>query len=399
MSINEENQIRVVDFQVDNSPQISNKSTIDPNNLEDLDFQSLFEAAFEDRLEERFSKNKIKKAGRKIRKNEGDLKDARSKIQSFRAEHEEPLKHISKIVSSCSPDDTQVVTRLKRLDTIIDKLTRPSLDGRTENKTCVTNMNDIAGCRAIFSDINCLFATLKGIHNLVNQFESISIKDVDNYIETPKGNDCGYRSVHVIIEYETPMKTLKVEVQLRTRVQHLWATSVEIIDLIERTKIKTLSHIPFAMKEQAQVHWEELLSLMSEVIAFHEGCITLGEKRLKEIKNKLRYLDRKVKSINKLKSFKMVSESIYLHGTGRNQYYIVVIGLDNDSVKVLAEQVFDDEYKALLIFNNIEKVASSMSDTNALMVATKDISSLSVAYPNYLGDCQAFTEMLIDAMT
>ncbi|RZF94461.1 hypothetical protein EXT42_01585 [Pseudoalteromonas sp. CO302Y] len=400
LSVNESSTTstrRIVDFKVDNSPPDipSNYSNAIP---QDLEFETLFNFDFEGQRDVLISKNQVKKAGRKIRKNEGDLKDARSKIQLFRAEHKKPLEYIVRIVSRYSSEDTQVVARLKRLDTIIDKLTRPSLDGINENKTCVTNMNDIGGCRAIFESIECLYTALGHIKIIVDRLPNIKIKDIDNYIEKPKGNDCGYRSLHVIFEFETLNKTLKIEAQLRTRAQHLWATTVEVIDLIERVKIKTLSHRPNSEKNRNQVHWEELLSLMSEVISGNEGCRKLTDTRRVEIKNKLKYLNNKVKAINKLRSFKLVSEKINSKINYKNSYYIVVIGLEKGSIKVIAEQAYDNEHKAMLIYNNIEQVVSSMDNTNTLMVATKDISSLGDAYPNYLGDCQAFIEILHEAM-
>jgi hypothetical protein len=138
---------------------------------------------------------------------------------------------------------------------------------------------------------------------------------------------------------------------------------------------------------------------MSDVIAGNEGCNELTDSRRTEIKNKLKYLNNKVKAVNKLESFKLVSEKIDFNTSSQNSYYIVVIGLEKGSIKVIAEQAYDNEHKAMLIYNNIEQVVSSMENTNTLMVATKDISSLGDAYPNYLGDCQAFIEMLNEAMT
>lgn len=395
MPVNDSSTKRIVDFRVDNSPPNIPSNAVS----EELDFETLFNSDFEESHDVVISKNQVKKAGRKIRKNEGDLKDARAKIQSFRTEHKKPLECIVQIVSRYSCEGTQVVARLKRLDTIIDKLTRLSLDGVSENKTCVTNMNDIGGCRAIFERIEYLYDALEDIKIIVDRLSNIKIKDIDNYIENPKGNDCGYRSLHIIFEFKTPDKTLKIEAQLRTRVQHLWATTVEVIDLIERVKIKTLSHRPDNEKNRSQIYWEELLSLMSDVIAGNEGCNELTDSRRTEIKNKLKYLNNKVKAVNKLESFKLVSEKIDFNTSSQNSYYIVVIGLEKGSIKVIAEQAYDNEHKAMLIYNNIEQVVSSMENTNTLMVATKDISSLGDAYPNYLGDCQAFIEMLNEAMT
>ena len=49
-----------------------------------------------------------------------------------------------------------VVRRLKRLPTIIDKLQRKSLDGKTDNAISLKRMHDIGGCRVILDSMNDL---------------------------------------------------------------------------------------------------------------------------------------------------------------------------------------------------------------------------------------------------
>ena len=122
------------------------------------------------------------------------MKSATSIIQTFRAAHEEPLNTIAYLVGRCFRElkiSVKPVKRLKRLDTIIDKLQRKSLDGKTSNGTCVTNMNDIGGCRAIFPDIDSLNKVKDKLKAAIKNEERVKIKDIDDYITAPKLNDCG----------------------------------------------------------------------------------------------------------------------------------------------------------------------------------------------------------------
>jgi ppGpp synthetase/RelA/SpoT-type nucleotidyltranferase len=102
----------------------------------------------------------------------------------------------------------KVSQRLKRRATIVDKLKRyPAMQLNT--------MHDIAGCRAIVESV----AKLRAIQ--ARWMRTNRVRRVYDYIEEPKED--GYRGVHLVVEYHGK----KVEVQLRTEVQHEWAFTVE----------------------------------------------------------------------------------------------------------------------------------------------------------------------------
>lgn len=98
--------------------------------------------------------------------------------------------------------------RLKRIPTILDKL-------RREPRMELGRMDDIGGCRAVLSDLD----ELQRVRDrYANAPVMVRIKDC---ISEPK--DDGYRAVHVIVKYDDR----RIEVQLRTRIQHEWAFTVE----------------------------------------------------------------------------------------------------------------------------------------------------------------------------
>lgn len=76
-------------------------------------------------------------------------------------------------------------------------------------------MDDIGGCRAVLSDLD----ELQRVRDrYANAPVMVRIKDC---ISEPK--DDGHRAVHVIVKYDDR----RIEVQLRTRIQHEWAFTVE----------------------------------------------------------------------------------------------------------------------------------------------------------------------------
>ena len=54
-----------------------------------------------------------------------------------------------------------------------------------------------------------------------------------DYITTPRSS--GYRGVHVIVEYDDR----RIEIQLRTRIMHQWAITVERLSWRTRMNLKT----------------------------------------------------------------------------------------------------------------------------------------------------------------
>lgn len=89
-------------------------------------------------------------------------------------------------------------------------------------------MWDIAGCRCILKGDKSVLRLLEVLN------EKLTIKKVNNYYETKP--ESGYRSIHLYVSAEGDKNT--VEIQIRNRNDHNWATLVEIIDLLYGRKIK-----------------------------------------------------------------------------------------------------------------------------------------------------------------
>jgi len=164
------------------------------------------------------SKSQVKKAGSTIRKClRGDLVDpdvfASSKdvMEAWRRAHYVPLVTANNGLRSMVRTlgiDADVTQRLKRRQTILDKLSRePTLD--------LSRMQDIGGCRAVvgsMEDLRALEARLKKYRTPVGYAD---------YTVNPRVS--GYRGVHVIVQYQSR----NIEIQLRTIWMHSWALAAE----------------------------------------------------------------------------------------------------------------------------------------------------------------------------
>lgn len=391
-----ETDIGVINFKVDGT------FSLDEDSIAEVE-QSLESFIQEqDLVPEKFtySGKDVKRASDAYRKQEGDLKKSLAVIQAFREAHEQPLKTISYFLSQCCDHLELKITpvgRLKRTDTIINKLQRPSLDGKTPNKTCVKTMVDIAGCRLILPNMAILRQITSYIEEKVAGIQRIEIIRARDYIADPKDNDCRYRSLHIHFKYHTNQgKTFKVEAQLRTENQHAWATTVEIIDLLEHTKIKTHSHDEL-YKPQVQKQWEQLLIYMSDYIADKEKIIVLTDQEKQATNHRLIELNNELHAIHRLESFQMMNKKLQiLISDSKHQHVLFLI--NEAEQEILLEEVYDKEKQAIARYNLIEKTFTGFEHLNALLVSTEKMSSISQAYPNYAGDCSEFITLLNEAI-
>ena len=111
-----------------------------------------------------------------------------------------------------------VMCRLKSSESIEKKLIRKGYDVTLEN--AFMKLNDIAGVRCICPYVDELYEMAEA----VKADTDIRLVKEKDFIKKPKKS--GYRSLHLIFEVPAKPYTqnyVRVELQLRTPVMHLWA--------------------------------------------------------------------------------------------------------------------------------------------------------------------------------
>ena len=131
----------------------------------------------------------------------------------------EILQDELRIFSNYEPIE-YITTRLKKPETIIEKLKRKNCELTYENK--IEKINDIAGIRIV-----CNFK--KDVYKLVEiieDFQDIRILNRKDFMKKPKQS--GYMSYHLITEgpvnFSSGIMFVKVEIQLRTLGMDFWAS-------------------------------------------------------------------------------------------------------------------------------------------------------------------------------
>lgn len=158
-------------------------------------------------------------------------------IGNWRSSHGFALNNYQNIVRAIAKRYGKkfiVAQRLKRIPSIIGKLEKRS-------GMRLTQIQDIGGCRVVVSD-------MKHIEDIKSRMLSGKLKSKylptqsDDYIENPK--DDGYRCIHYVFKYqktagESLYNNQRIEVQIRTVLQHSWATALESVDIFRRFKLKS----------------------------------------------------------------------------------------------------------------------------------------------------------------
>lgn len=197
------------------------------------------------------SKNQLKMAGDRIRKRLAgthvDLDgqqaaDDIALIQSWRSAHSGPLTTtriglgycVARVLGVTSQAGL-VTQRLKRFDSIVSKLVRA--------QTRLGEMEDIAGCRAVLNTLD----QVREVHRQLAKAPRLEIVAVKDYVASPHAG--GYRALHLWCKRDG----FKIEIQLRSTRQQVWAEAVERWDLVTGYDLKHESG-----SEQALVYFREL---------------------------------------------------------------------------------------------------------------------------------------------
>lgn len=288
--------------------------------------------------------------------------------------------------------DAIVVRRLKRRETILDKI------GNRENRMRLSAMQDIGGVRAIVHTPEQV-ATLVAQYAEPGRFphKRMRIKD---YIQEPK--ESGYRSVHLVFEfrntrgrskygahYARDYDGLLVEVQIRTDLQHIWATAVEAIGVMRHEELKS---------SQGNKKWLKFFAYMSSVFAMLEEQPVLVAHRSMTEHEIIQHAYDLIKDLNVeniMSGWAMginAATKVDKRGTGR---HYVIIALQPTQKTTTIYRFKED---ALDLANRererLEQEAANNGDPDPVLVSVGDIRNLQQAYPNYFLDIRRFLEII-----
>lgn len=299
---------------------------------------------------------------------------------NWRSSHGYPLHVFTKVLRGRArkiDSRALVYQRQKRLPSIIAKLQR-------FRSMQLATMQDLGGCRAVLRSVT-------SVDNLVKTYEELPTSagrfvNKKDYIQEPKPD--GYRSVHLIYEYQGRHQNgaycgLKTEIQIRSRLQHAWATALETIDIFTNQALKS------GLGSDA---WKRFFALMATAIALREerpivpGTPGNYQDLIKELRptcTKLRIPD----------MFYALSQGVKMaSGRDRRGAASHILVLDTDEKMVTVHSFLTNE-DAAEQYIAIEKENLSKPNIQSVMVSVDSIQALKSAYPSYYLDTTQFARI------
>jgi len=283
-----------------------------------------------------------------------------------------------------------VARRLKRLETILDKL------GSRETSMNLSRMQDIGGVRAVMKDVSQVYE-LVGQYTEPGRFSHKLRKPYHDYMAYPKKS--GYRGVHLVFEFNNTLSRsehareydgLNIELQLRTELQHAWATAVEAIGLVLREELKS---------GKGTRQWLEFFALMSSIIARIEDTPVLETHRHMTDRS---LQDAAYELIKKLKVQDVMAGwalglNVVNERNDRGHYVIIELDLAGRRTRLYrySEKEFGDATEHLA---KLEKHATVNKNPAPVLVAVGEIKNLKKAYPNYYLDIGHFLAIVNDVV-
>jgi len=325
-----------------------------------------------------YSQNQIKKAGKTIvRDNLTSVEEeaALEIINNWRASHAFPLNTITMHLKRIADADMVVVQRLKRLDSIVGKLKRfPNMS--------LCAMQDLGGCRVIVNSVEDVYKVAERLK--ASRIRHILREEYD-YIQKPKQS--GYRSFHLVYKYHSDRaedynQNMLIEIQIRTMIQHVWATAVETMGIYTKSALK------------ASFGDEEVLrffALVSSVFSMYESGFNVPgtSDELLELVDEIKKIDKEKNIVTALSAIRVAIEHVKeLKGQA---YYILILNYEKKTLKIhyYKKSQIDVATKS---YDAIEK--NKGKNIDAVLVSATSLDSLRAAYPNYFSDIGGFIETL-----
>ncbi|MCC5644324.1 RelA/SpoT domain-containing protein [Nostoc sp. CHAB 5824] len=340
-------------------------------------------------VEPKSSKKAVSRAGDKLidsDSSEEEKLESLDIVSNWRSSYTFPLHIIAGLLRSKVKDvekNAIITQRLKRIPSILKKLKRFS-------NMKLNTMQDIGGCRVVLSDVKKVHILRDLLLNSKTKNELVKQND---YIENPQLS--GYRGIHLIYKYKGKKDNIyngyTIEIQVRTKIQHSWATAVEVAGTFLKQSLKS---------GEGSEQWLHFFKLVSLLLAFLENCLPkdITIEMLKQIKEEVNILVAELEVFKKLKAFSVSTHQITDNGNSNDcAYFLILLNIDKQDVQIWSYKE-NYRFQATEDYNNFEKKYKDTKEVDIVLVNATSIKALKKGFPNYFADSKEFLDKLKEVL-
>ncbi len=330
------------------------------------------------------SKTQINRAGRILIEDSIDLDQSHwafEVVNHWRSCHGYPINTFQATLRNklrSIDRNALVAQRLKRMPSITEKLRR--LEGMQ-----LARMQDVGGIRAVVSTLKRVRLLEENYRSSRFQHELVTSRD---YISDPKVS--GYRSVHLIYRYKNQRAPeydgLLLELQIRTKLQHAWATAVETMGTFLKHALKS---------SEGPKPWLDFFSLVGSAFAHLEKTPAIPkyqglsrEETFALVVETARQLGVRDSLLAYTVAAKRVQTNMKTGG-----YHLIVLDPTEKKVSIYSYKK-EDLGTASRHYGQIEHRIADGELIQAVLVSAGPIEQLRRAYPNYFLDTREFLKQL-----
>lgn len=340
------------------------------------------------------SRSDIDKAGRILRDDNASFDErawAKALANRWRACHAYPINTFQATLRAKVRDfhrETIVAQRLKRMPTIVDKL-------RRYRSMQLTTMQDIGGVRAVLTSVDDVYV-LAGEYRKKGRFAH-ELVDEKDYIAHPRSED-GYRSLHLIFKYRNRRNPsydgLRLELQLRSKLQHTWATAVETMGTLLGQALKS---------RQGDKKWIDFFAVTAAAFALKENTPVpprYQEFSTDDVSRAVSDADASLRALEKMRGFSIAVDHIAnARSSGKSStYHLIVLNSLENTVGLKAYDR-DSLEQALADYSEYEREAAEGKTIEPVLVSAGPIGTLRRAYPNFFLDIGDFVNIVEEIVT
>lgn len=345
----------------------------------------------------RYTRSKIDAAGDELARASHSLQaldDALAVINNWRACHRYPLNAIQVTIRGRAKkvDGNAIVPqRLKRMPAIEAKR-------RLHEDMKLSRMHDIGGCRAILLDAESVRKVAKACRTASSKNPDRGAKLIREYDymdgNSPGPKADGYRGIHLVYQYHsksverTDYNGLRIEVQLRSQLQHAFATAVETAGIFTSQPIKSIK------ANLNDGRWRRFFALMGGALALREGTAPVPHvpASIKELSSEIRTLSEALSVERVLSGWGKTVEQLSGHPIGAKAF-LIRLDTEAKTTEVIAYSK-KEMPKTEDAYLELEKAFRDKPFQQIVLVDVESIDALRIGYPNFYLDTKAF----VDAM-